>query len=85
MTASQIAPKPPRSVLPGRVELAAAAGLAAGDPIAEVLNWGLGLVIANNPGLITGPVASALVLLVSTAVRFGWSYLASRQQPQAAQ
>lgn len=82
MTVGSI-PKRPISAYPGKVELAAAAGLAAGDPLAEVLNWGLGLVIANNPGLITGPVASALVLIVSTAVRFGWSYFANRAQAQA--
>lgn len=72
------------ALVPGKVALATAGGVVAADPLAELLNWGLGLIVANNGWAVPTPVAGALVLVVGTVVRVGWGWLSNRASQPAA-
>lgn len=66
-----------------RTVLATSTAVVAADPVADVLTWGIGLIVANNGWIVPAPIASLLVIGVSTAVQAGWRWLTTRSVPQS--
>lgn len=64
-----------------RTAASAAIGLAAADPTAQVIQWGIGAIAGNNDWAIPAPIVSALAVGIATAVQAGWRWLNSHAQP----